>query len=235
MFSTSASPRLLRNMAYITSITIPEDDDAINLKTLKIILQRCINLRTLVSGDLPESAFGITPPSSLKALGFMDDLSASPLHDTEVFPLFRGITHAVIETNEFNCGHVQASGLTHVYTGCYSTRAPPWTAPLLPQLQLYLVYFQPFMPKTGADFYTKISESQFDDIQYRGKVDRRFVLVVHPSRAMWPGRETCGGFLVAPDWEAGMPMTKSSRKKLYSWLEDEAWTEGEKIVKQREW
>ncbi|KAH8813428.1 hypothetical protein DL96DRAFT_1685272 [Flagelloscypha sp. PMI_526] len=231
----SQSPRLIRARLYITSVRAPKYDK-IKGDTLKTILNHGINLRTLVAGDLSNAAFSIQTPPNLTTLGVPNEFALrffwpQDSSDTENHPLFSGITHLVVE-DSYKAVRVHMSNLTHVFVGCRPASRPPWTHPLPPNLQLYLVYLPSYCFTMGVDFSPILSQSQFADIQYQKRVDKRFVLVVPRANVMWPGRETCGGFVVAPDWNGGRLVPESSRTNLYDWV-GKAWTEGEKIVEKR--
>ncbi|KAH8813431.1 hypothetical protein DL96DRAFT_1716342 [Flagelloscypha sp. PMI_526] len=230
---SSQSPRLVRARSYIRSIRAPKYD-TIEGDTLKSILHHCVNLRTLVAGHLSKAAYSIPTPPNLTTLGLPNDFALiyfwpPNISHSKKHALFLGITHLVVEDSYWPV-RIQTSNLTHVFVGYRPASTPPWTCPLPPNLQVYLIYLPSSCFSTDADIGPILSHSPFADIQYEGRVDKRFVLVVPRSNVTWPGRETCLGFVVAPDWNRRVP--ESSRNNLYNWLE-EAWAEGEKIIQRR--
>ncbi|KAH8813496.1 hypothetical protein DL96DRAFT_1626172, partial [Flagelloscypha sp. PMI_526] len=238
MFSHYCSARLVRARAYVTSIRAPAYHD-LEINLLEGALRHCVNLRILVSRNFLESALWITPPPKLKTVGttYNNVLSRFwPPGSAQVYPLLYGITHLVVGQSIYarDTLYPLGSRLTHLSVGFYSYNIPPWTVPFPQHLQLYLVHLKfSRHPATDEDFHSIVSRSQFADIQHEGRVDGRFVVVVPFSHAKWPGSKTCGGYLVAPDWDTGNPSINSSEKMLYDWLEDGAWTAGDKIVEQR--
>ncbi|KAH8813435.1 hypothetical protein DL96DRAFT_1626040 [Flagelloscypha sp. PMI_526] len=236
MFSPSCSPRLLRARVYVTSILAPGSEH-LRSDIFESILQNCLNIHTLVVDNIPEPVLSITPPSSLKTLGVTTDTLAcniGPPGKTKQHPLFRGITHLVIEMRFYGSEKLQTSNLTHVYTRCSVYERPPWLVPLPAQLQLFLIRLTPIDPVSDKELYKYISQSSWADFQHEGKVDKRFVLIVRHSNTRWRGGSTCGGFVVVPkSWENEYIYKESGRIMLYQWLEKEAWAAGEKVVEQR--
>ncbi|KAH8813518.1 hypothetical protein DL96DRAFT_1626239 [Flagelloscypha sp. PMI_526] len=236
-----SSPRFLRARKYVQSVRAPAKR-WIGSIVLEQVFRRCPNLRTVVSSDnnrpVIYSWLAITPPPSFKTLGFtapwnMDGWSNQPI--------FKTITHLVIEEEILllHDSRVRVMGhLTHIFLGCSRSSVPPWTmVTLLTQLQLYLVFLGfSHRGMTNDEFYSTIAESEFSDIQ-QGKVDNRFVIVVPHQHSMWAGSQTCGGFLVAPEWRMDFgwgvyPTHFKDRKPLYDWIQS-SWTEGERIVRAR--
>ncbi|KAH8813442.1 hypothetical protein DL96DRAFT_519856 [Flagelloscypha sp. PMI_526] len=240
MFSPFCSPRLLRAGAFVSSFRVQyQADDALNSKTLENVLRYCTNLQTFVPRSLLEPCYAIVPASSLNTLGITHDWDASvwKIKGSHQVPLFRGITHVIVETVGMGMSIFKTSNLTHLFLQVYRRSAPPWTIhPLPPRLKLCLVYFKVETRKEDEMYDAIVSESSWADIQHHGRVDRRFVFVVPYSHATWPGSKTCGGFLVAPDWDVLDPLSETSRTTFYNWFKEDAWIEGENIVKQRvEW
>ncbi|KAH8813432.1 hypothetical protein DL96DRAFT_519378 [Flagelloscypha sp. PMI_526] len=236
MFSPTSSPRLFRARAYVTSILTDPLYFSVG-DILRSVIRDCVNLRTLSCRCFPTCADSITPPSALRTLGATCDLAVmdfSPKSASKLRPLYRGITHLVIEVNDCGTASIHNSNLTHVYAGCRPSIAPPWTSPLPSNLQLYLVYLlSSYFQKSGG-FQTTLSQSRYADLQHSRRIDKRFVLVVPYSDSTWLGRETCGGSLVAPkSWEDESIPEELRRKLLYDWLEEEGWSEGENIVNER--
>ncbi|KAH8813519.1 hypothetical protein DL96DRAFT_1685336 [Flagelloscypha sp. PMI_526] len=239
--SACSSPRFLRARAYIRSVRAPAGR-GISSDLLGLVFHHCPNLQCLVSSGSESAEVSLNPPTSFKTLGF------TLLQDMDNWikqPFFWRITHLVIEENIFVVDHhfraLGMSRLTHIYLGCNKSSAPPWkVVPLPSQLQLCLVFLG-FSRRGMTDerFYSVIAQSRFSDIQ-QGKVDNRFIPVVPYRHSMWAGSQTSRGFLVAPDWGMseslwGMyPTNMVDRKLLYDWL-PLAWTEGERVVKAKEY
>ncbi|KAH8822375.1 hypothetical protein DL96DRAFT_1620854 [Flagelloscypha sp. PMI_526] len=228
MASTSCSSRLVRARAHVASIR-QYPYGKFDRDVLEGVLRNCPNLQILAARALPRPALTIPLPSGLKTLAVTVD---SVLHDMwpplepQEHPFFRSITHLIVERTKGSF-HLQKSSLTHLFMGCMSQATPPWILPPPPHLQLALVYFMP------EDFDNIVLKPSFMAIQYQGKVDKRFVLVVPPSYETWARTNTSSGFLVAPDWDSSYYPMEWDRTMLYDWLKEEAWNEGEKIVRRR--